>query len=87
MEPNNSLKGLMYPEPTILQNMEVPPNTGTNVHNWVLGFTSKNINSSFRHKRISDEFLILGVSSVCLDSTNQVEVKSAHKMTRSQAPW
>lgn len=59
--------------------MEEPPNTGTNLHNWVLGFTSIKINSSLQQKRISNEFLILGVSSVCLDSTSQAEAKSAHK--------
>jgi len=60
------------------------PNTGTNLHNWVLGFTRKKINSSLQQKRISDEFLILGVSSVCQDSTSQAESKNAHKMARRE---
>jgi len=60
------------------------PNTGTNLYNWVLGFTCKKNNSNLQQKRISDEFLILGVSSVCLDSTSQAKSKNAHKGARRE---
>jgi hypothetical protein len=79
MKPNSSLRGVKYLKLGVLWNMEEPPNNGTNLHNWVLGFTSKKINSNLQQKRIYDEILILGISSVCLDSTSQAKAKSAHK--------
>jgi hypothetical protein len=75
-------KTLLEVRPGGGQNLEDPPtapNTGTNLHNWVLGLTSKKINSSLQQKRISNEFLILGVSSVRLGSTSHAEAKRAHK--------
>jgi hypothetical protein len=79
MKTNNFLRGLKHLKPIIFKNTKEPPNTVTNFHNWVLGFRSKTNNSSPQQKKNSDEFLILGVLLVCLDSTSQVEAKSAHK--------
>jgi hypothetical protein len=73
MEPSISLRGLTYLESAIFQNMEAPPNTGTNLHNWILRFKSKNNNSNLQQKK--NEFFNLGII-IC--------VSRFYKLGRSQ---